>query len=145
VTAGNAAGSTQAISAATATAGGPPPGASATITPAPAVGPPAPPSTPGPATALRLTKVGLVGRRGVGAGQFLVFTVSARARVQITLARAGRARGKAADALRLGITARKGQNRYALRSLLGRRRPSRGTYALTLRAGNHAAKLRLTL
>jgi hypothetical protein len=147
VSATNAAGSAQVVSGTTSTVLVPGP------TPSPA--PPAPssstapvttpPPAPAPTAALRLTKVALLGTRGAPRGRTLVFTLSAQARVQITLARSGRAApGAAGNVLRLALAARKGQNRYALSSLLRGRRLARGTYALTVRAGNRTVTLRFT-
>jgi hypothetical protein len=77
--------------------------------------------------------VALVGKRG----KALVFTLSARGRVQIALARAGR------DVLRAALSARRGQNRYSLTTLLRGRRLSPGRYVLTVRAGGRMVTLRL--
>ena len=142
VTATNATGSTQALSSATGTVSRPAPPPQ-----------PAPPQTTTSAPArtvvkpptLRLTHVALVGKRGSGRGAALVFTLSRRARVQITWARSGQARGAAADVLRLAVTARGGRNRYALSALLHGRRLARGAYTLTVRAGARAVTLRLTM
>src|SRR5207248_10406014 len=71
-----------------------------------------------------------VRRRGISLShvavraQALVFTLSARARVQIRLRRA------AGDVLRLVVSGRRGANRYALSSLLHGRRVPRGRYVL---------------
>jgi subtilisin family serine protease len=144
VTASNAAGSTRAVSAATAAVGTPTPTPGPVSAPAasPATAPAPTPAAPAPASPVRLSHVALVGKHG---GSTVVFTLSARALVQITLARTAHARGSAADVLRRAFAARKGQNRFALRSLLRGRRMPRGKYALTVRAGNRTATLRLTL
>jgi hypothetical protein len=76
-------------------------------------------------------------RRGRGA-QALVFTLSASARVQITVTGAGRVRSTAGEVLRLSVSGHRGANRYALSSLLHGRRLRRGRYALTVRAGSGA-------
>jgi thermitase len=94
---------------------------------------------------LKLTKVALVGRRGAGRRQVLVFTLSARGRVQISLVRAAGARAAAGDAVRLALTARQGQNRFVLTALLRGRRVPPGRYVLTVRAGNGTATLRVTV
>ena len=134
--------------AAVAAAGGDPPYAPTVTLPVPST--PSAPATsvtsaPGHSARTRLTHVALVGQRGAGPGPTLVFTLSARARVQITLARSARSRGAAADVLLLAVTARKGQNRYALSPLLRGRRLARGTYRLTIRAGNRTATLGVTV
>jgi subtilisin family serine protease len=152
VSAANAAGSTEATSAAVGVgqqdAPAPAPGAtpsssSGAVQAAPTQGEPA--LIHGPNRSLRLTNVALVGRRGAGRGQALVFTLSARARVQISLARTNRARAAASDVLRIALSARKGQNRYLLSALLRGRRVARGQYVLTVLAGNRSATLRITV
>jgi hypothetical protein len=85
-----------------------------------------------------LSHVALVGRRDTARGQALVFTLSARARVQVALARAGR------NVLHLALSARRGQNRYSLTTLLRGLHLTHGRYALTVRAGSRTAALKLT-
>ncbi len=145
VTAGNGAGSAQATSAITAAVGVPgstPPTSQPTGTPPVSSTSPAPAlSTPthttlAPAQPLRLTHVALVGRRGTARGQALVFTLSRQARVQLRFARAGH------GVLGLTLSARRGQNRYSLASLLRGRHLARGRYALTVHAGRRTVTLR---
>jgi hypothetical protein len=142
VTASNAAGATAATSAITAAVGLPGQTTSAQpsgTTPSSST-PPAPApthTTRARAQPLRLSHVGLVGRRGTTRGQALVFTLSARAQVQVTL-RAGH------HVLGLTLSARGGQNRYRLTSLLRGRHLPPGRYAITVRAGNRTATLKLT-
>ena len=134
--------------AAVAAAGGDPPDAPTVTLPVPST-PTAPAtgvtSAPGHSAGTRLTHLALLGKRDAGTGPTLVFTLSARARVQITLARSARKRGAAADVLLLAVTARKGQNRYALSELLRGRHLARGAYRLTIRAGNRTATLGVTV
>jgi thermitase len=143
VTAANAAGSAQARSAITTAVGLP---GAATPATQPPTGTPststAPPTrtthtTLSPAGPLRLSHVGLVGKRGSARGQALVFTLSRRVRVSLTLVRAGR------RILHTVVIARRGQNRYALASLLRGRRLAPGRYVLTVRAGGRTARLTL--
>lgn len=153
VSAANATGSSQAVSAITATVGGSPgpsgsspPGPPGTGSPGTALAPP--PGTPPSGslvhtTLLGLSRVAVVGRRGHG--QALVFTLSARARVQLTLVRSGGARDVTADILRLVLSARAGANHYWLSALLRGHRLPHGRYVLTVRAGIHTATLRLSL
>jgi thermitase len=143
VTAANGAGSAQATSAITAAVGLPGASAPAAQTPASTPSTITPPvrtthTTLSPAHRLRLTHVGLVGKRRSAHGQALVFTLSAGARVKLTLVRAGR------NVLRTAVSARRGQNRYSLASLLRGRRLAPGRYALTVRAGSRTATLKLT-
>jgi subtilisin family serine protease len=143
VTASNAAGSTPATSAITAAVGLPgqtsSPQPSAT-TPGSSTAPSPNPthSVRAPSHSLRLSHVALVGRRSIARGQALVFTLSARSRVQIALARAGR------NVLHVELSARQGQNRYSLVSLLRGRHLAPGRYVLTVRAGNRTVTLKLT-
>jgi hypothetical protein len=143
VTAANAAGSAQATSAISAAVGLP---GSSTPATQPSAGTPstgAPPpartthTTLSPAGPLRLTHVGLVGKRGSARGQALVFTLSRGVRVQLTLVRAGR------RVLHTMVSARRGQNRYWLTTLLRARRLAPGRYVLTVRAGSRTARLTL--
>jgi subtilisin family serine protease len=146
VTAGNAAGSAQARSAVTAAVGLPGPMPSSqppATTPSSSAPPASAQTTPthttrAPANPLRLSHVALVGRRDTARGQVLVFTLSARARVQVALARAGR------NVLHLALSARRGQNRYSLTTLLRGLHLTHGRYALTVRAGSRTAALKLT-
>lgn len=143
VTAANAAGSAQATSAITAAVGPagqtsssqPPatPGSSTAPTPRPTLTH----TTRAPGRALRLSHVVLAGKRRTARGQALVFTLSASARVQLTLARSGR------GVLHLAVTARRGQNRFSLKSLLHGHRLPPGRYVLTVRAGGRTVKLKL--
>ncbi len=141
VTARNAAGSAASTSAITAVVG------------LPGQASPPPASTPGSSTApapnlthtirapghsLRLSHVALVGNRSITRGRALVFTVSARARVQVALTRSGR------NVLRVALSARRGQNRDSLSSLLRGRHLAPGRYALAVRAGNRTVTLKLT-
>ncbi len=140
VSAGNATGQAQARSDMTAAVGlpGQPP-------PAPSVAQPTSSSSAAPTTAtsptharnqpLRLSHVRVIGERGGKRGQALVFTLSVPARVHFTAALAGR------GVTRRAVSARRGQNRYALSSLL---RGRHGRFVLTVRAGNRTATLRLT-
>jgi subtilase family protein len=142
VTASNAAGSTQATSAATSPVVLPAPaagGSSPVVTPPPA---PAPTPVPVQRAPLRLTHVAVRGGRGRRA---LVFTLSAQAQVQITVSGSSRARSAAADVLQLSVSAHRGTNRYTLAYLLHGRRLRRGSYALTVRAGSRAVTVRLKL
>ncbi len=143
VTATNATGSTQAASALTAAVGLPggtqPPASTPSPTTTTPVSTPAVPTTHTRNIPLKLTHVALVGKRGSAHAQALVFTLSTRSRVGLTLARAGR------RVLRLTVSARRGQNRYRLTSLLGGRHASKGQYTLTVRAGNRAVTLHLSL
>jgi hypothetical protein len=143
VTAANAAGSAQAASAITAAVGLPGAATPATQPPASTPSTSTPPAqtthtTLSPSHGLRLTHVGLVGKRGSPHGQALVFTLSAGARVQLTLVRAGR------NVLHAVVSARRGQNRYSLASLLRGRRLAPGRYALAVRAGSRTVTLKLT-
>ncbi len=141
VTASNAAGAAQASSAMTAAVGLPaPPPQPSTSSTAPAA-----PAKTGPLThgtrrhnPPRLSHVALVGKRGTARGQTLRFTLSARTRVQLTVARAG-------TVLHLALSARQGQNRYRLTTLLRGHRVNPGRYVLTVRAGTHAVTLKLTV
>jgi subtilisin family serine protease len=140
VTAANAAGTAQATSAITAAVGLP--GAPAP-TAQPAAGTPST-STPPAHTTIslvrgpRLTHVGLVGKRRSVRGQALVFTLSAGARVQLTLQLAGR------SVLQTVVKARRGHNRYWLNSLLRGRPLAPGRYTLTVRVGSRTVTLKLT-
>ncbi len=108
--------------------------------PAPvAVTQPMQPSQPG---AVTLTRVAV--RSGSG-GPGLVFTLSARSRVQISFSGPARGRLAARDVARISVSGHRGTNRYALTSLLHRRRLQRGRYALTLRAGGRAVIIELNL
>jgi thermitase len=147
VTAANAAGSAQATSAITAAVG--PAGQTASLQPPPTTsGSSTPPAstrtTPthtirAPAHPLRLSHVALVGKRGTARGKTLVFRLSMGGRVRIALVREGR------NVLHLALKARKGQNRYSLKSLLHGRHLARGRYALTVRAGGRTVALKLAL
>jgi hypothetical protein len=86
-----------------------------------------------------LTRVGLVGKRGSAHGQTLVFTLSSGARVQLTLLRTGR------NVLHRVLSARRGQNRYSLATLLRGHRLAHGRYALTVHAGSRTVTLKLTV
>jgi subtilisin family serine protease len=150
VTAANASGPAQATSAATNAVtlpDGSLPATPISSTPSASLvhGPRAGAPASGRPGALKLTKVALVARHGAPRGQVLVFTLSARGRVQLSLLRAHAAHGAAADTLRVAVSARKGQNRYVLTSLLHGRRLPHGQYVLTVRAGNRSATLRLTV
>lgn len=149
VTASNATGSTQAVSAVTATVGQTAASSPSGSTSQGASTPTGTPSGSAPGalvhtTLLVLSRVAVLGRRGHGRGQALVFTLSARSRVQLTLARAG-ARGAAADVLRLSESASRGANRYWLTLLLRGHRLPHGRYLLSVRAGGHVVTLRLSL
>jgi subtilisin family serine protease len=145
VTARNAAGSAQASSAITAAVGLP--GAtSSSQPPATTPGSSTPPAstrtnpthtTRAPAHPARLSHVALAGKRGTPRGQTLVFTVSARTRVQLTLARAGR------NVFRLTLSAHRGQNRFSLTSFLHRRHLAGAQYTLTVRSGSRTVTLKL--
>ena len=144
VTATNAAGSTRALSGGTSPVGLPA-GVPSTVAPgADGGGGPAPPSAPKPSRrrGVALTHVGVRGGRG---GQAVVFTLSARTRVQITVRGSGRARSATADVLRLSVRAHRGANRYTVASLLRHGRLRRGRYALTVRAGNRAVTVTLNV
>jgi subtilisin family serine protease len=151
VSAANASGSTQALSTVTATVGQTGPSGPAGSNPQGAGTPgttSASAAKPGAlvhTTLLTLRRVALVGRRGRGRGQALVFTLSARSRVQLTLARSSRRRAVSAAVLRLVLGASRGANHYWLTSLLRGHRLPHGSYVLTVRAGGHAVTLRLTL
>jgi subtilisin family serine protease len=105
-------------------------------TPAPApVAQPAPPSQP---TAVSLSHVAV---RGGANRASLVFTLSAQARVQISVS--GHARAGVASATSVG--GRRGTNRYALTSMLHVRRLRRGHYTITVRAGGRAVIVQLNV
>jgi hypothetical protein len=70
-----------------------------------------------------------------------VFTLSAQARVQISVS--GRTRAGVASAT--SVSGRRGANRFALTSLLHVRRLRRGHYTITLRAGGGAVIVQLNL
>ena len=150
VSARNATGSTQAISAMTAMVGlaGQPltsqPSANVQVSPTARGGAPAT-LTHARNHSLRLTRVALTGRRGSRHGQAIVFTLSGPAQVQLTLARSAGARGTARAVLHLELNARQGQNRYWLAALLRGHRLARGQYTLTVRAGARAVILKLTV
>ncbi|HJS92973.1 MAG TPA: hypothetical protein VJ741_01825, partial [Solirubrobacteraceae bacterium] len=91
-----------------------------------------------PARRARLSHVALAGRRGTRRGQTLVFTVSARTRVRLTLARADR------NVFRLTLSAHQGQNHFSLTSFLRGRHLAPEHYVLTVRAGNRTVRLKLT-
>jgi hypothetical protein len=92
-----------------------------------------------------LTRVAVVGPGSAVRARTLVFTLSARARVQITLAGSSRGHRAAGDALRLSVSGRQGTNRYALTTLLRGHHLPRGRYALTVRAGNRAVTVSLAV
>ena len=138
VTAVSAAGSTQAVSAGTPPVGLPAPAPGGTVGGTVPALPTVPNSKPR-RHGVALTHVAVRGGRAV------VFTLSARARVQITVRGAGRARSASADVLRLSLSAHRGTNRYALSSLLRHGRLQRGRYALTVRAGNRAVTVTLNV
>ncbi len=140
VTAANAAGSAQSTSAITAAVGLPGPATPAAQPPASAPGTSPLPAhtTLSLARTLRLTHVRLVGKRRSVRGQALVFTLSARARVQLALVLGGR------NVLHTMVSARRGQNRYWLNSLLRGRPLAPGRYSLTVRAGSRTVTLKLT-
>ncbi|HKO28426.1 MAG TPA: hypothetical protein VJU80_13275, partial [Solirubrobacteraceae bacterium] len=94
-------------------------------------------TTRAPAHPVRMSHVALVGKRRAPRGQALVFTLSAGARVQIALVRARR------GVLHLAVAARRGKNRFWLKSLLHGRHVSRGRYVLTVRASGRTVKLKL--
>jgi hypothetical protein len=147
VTASNASGSTQATSWQTS-------GVQPAPTPAPAPAPsPGSATAPGPApapsahpAALRLSHVAVVSRRGARA---LVFTLSARARVQIALSSGNRTHAQrrrgAAGVSRITVTGRKGTNHYTLSSLLRGHRLAPGRYTVTVRAGSRAVTVHLSV
>jgi subtilisin family serine protease len=143
VTASNAAGSTPATSAITAAVGLPgqtsSPQSPAT-TPGSSTAPAPNPThtTRAPSRSLRLSHVALAGKRGTPRGQTLVFTVSARTRVQLTLARSGR------NVFRLTLSAHQGQNHFSLTSFLRGRHLAPEHYTLTVRAGSRTVTLKLT-
>jgi subtilisin family serine protease len=147
VTAANAAGSAQATSAITATVGPagqtsspqPPGGTSGSTTPPASTRTNPTHTTRAPAHPVRLSHVALVGKRRTPRGQALVFTLSAGARVQVALVRQSR------SALHLALKARKGQNRYWLKSLLRGRHLAHGRYVLTVRAGARTVRLKLAV
>jgi hypothetical protein len=97
------------------------------------------PTQPSAPSWISLTHVAVRGGRG---GPGLVFTLSARARVQVSFS--GRVRGRTA-AVRTSVTGHRGTNRYALTWLLHGRRLKRGRYALTVRLGGQAAIISLTV
>jgi subtilisin family serine protease len=137
VTATNSVGSVKATSPITWPAGAATPPTSGVAGPAPPPsGTPNPPVTHAPVRRVRpaLSHVAVRGPRG---RQALVFTLSANARVQITVSAPSRVRS-AADVLRLAVSGRRGANHYALSSLLRGRRLRGGRYALTVRAGNRS-------
>jgi subtilisin family serine protease len=125
-------------------------GAVAAVTPA---GTPTPPPAPSPSAgrgasphapatvtqprqqsnpaAVSLTHVTVRGRPGRSG---LVFTLSARARVQISV-RGPAHKRPAVGLMRTSVNGHPGTNRYPLASLLHRRRLQRGHYTLTVRAG----------
>jgi subtilisin family serine protease len=122
--------------------------ASPTATPgnAPAPGPgTGPEHSPIRRVGVRLSKVALVGHAGRAGGRALVFTVSTRSRVQITVAPANRSHGESADVVSRSLTARRGANRYSLTTLLRGHRLPRGHYALTVRAGTRVVTRRITV
>jgi subtilisin family serine protease len=148
VTATNAAGSTQSTSAITGAVGLPgqaPTPQAPSSTPSSSTPPPA--TQPAPTThttraghkTLKLTHVALLGKPGTRHGQALVFTLSAHTQVQLTLARSGR------RVLGMTFTARAGQSRYQLTSLLRGHHLPPGRYTLTVRAGNRTVTLKLTV
>ena len=143
VTAANAAGSAQASSAMTAAVGlpapAPQPSTSSSTPTASGPGKNAPLTHTTRKSPLRLSHVALVGKRGAARGQTLVFTLSTQARVQLTVAHAGGA------SLRLALSARQGQNRYRMTTLLRGHRLSPGRYALTIRAGGRAVRIPVNL
>ena len=150
VTASNATGSTEAVSSVTATVGQPGSSGPAGSTPHGTGNRVTTPSATQPGalvhtTLLLLSRVAVVGKRGRGHGQALMFTVSARSRVKLTLARSGRDRGATAGVLRLAVNASRGVNHYWLASLLRGHRLAHGLYVLTVRAGSHAVTLRVSL
>ncbi len=153
VTAGNAAGSSQAVSAITPTVGLAGSSGSSPSTPqnpgSPGTALAPPPGSPSGSlvhtTLLGLSRVALVGRRGSGHGQALVFTLTERARIELTLVRSAGARDATADVLRLMLSAHSGANHYWLSALLRGHRLPHGHYVLTVRAGSHTVTLRLTL
>ena len=142
VTARNAAGSTQAISSQSALVqptGGSSPGSPAGTGSSDAPGS----SSRGPGgrragtlqrAGVRLTRVSLLGRRG-SRSRVLVFTLSGRASVQITLS----------PSVRVKVSGRRGANQYSLSSLLRGHAHARGRYALTVRAGGRVVQLWLTV
>ncbi|HET6867555.1 MAG TPA: S8 family peptidase [Solirubrobacteraceae bacterium] len=147
VTASNAAGSAQASSAITAAVGQPGSTPATDQPPAAGSGSSTPPAstrnnpthtTRAPAHPARLSHVALAGKRGTPRGQTLVFTLSARTRVQLTLARGGR------NVLRLTLSAHRGQNRFSLTSFLHGRHLAPQRYTLTVRAGSRTVTLKLT-
>lgn len=83
---------------------------------------------------VRVTHVALRGKRGTR-GRALTFTLSASARVQITLAKA----------IRLTRTGRRGANRVSLVSLLRGHKLRRGRYHLTVRAGSRSVTVWVTI
>jgi len=134
VTATNDTGSSQAMSSETnvvqTASGAPAPSGSNSGTGTPSGGP-----RPTSATTLRraglgLTHVALLGRRG-SRGRVLAFTLSASARVQITL-------GKS---IRLTLGGRRGTNHISLGSLLRGRALRHGRYRLTVRAGGRSVTI----
>jgi subtilisin family serine protease len=151
VSASNASGVTQAVSAVTAVVGQS--GSSSPTGPTPQGASGAVKATPSASkrgalfhtTLHALSRVAVVGKRGRGHGQALVFTLSARSRVQLTLTRSGRRRTASAGVLRLAVSARRGVDHYWLTSLLRGHRLPHGLYVLTVRAGSHAVTLRLSL
>jgi subtilisin family serine protease len=150
VTASNAVGSVQATSPIAPPAGSATPPTSGAPRPAP---PPSgiPAGTPAgtpvahvPVQGVRLWLSHVAVRGGRGR-QALVFTLSANARVQITVRAASRVSSAAADVLRLAVSGRRGANHYALSSLPGGRRLRVGRYALTVRAGNRSVTVSLNV
>jgi subtilisin family serine protease len=141
VTATNAAGSTHAVSAGTPPVGLPA-GAPPTVAPGADGGNGSAPSAPKPPARRRGVALTHVAVRG---GRTVVFTLSAKARVQITVRGSGRARSASADVVRLSVSAHRGTNRYALASLLRHSRLRHGRYALTVRAGNRAVTVTLNV
>jgi subtilisin family serine protease len=109
-----------------------------TPAPTPAAGPVA---VPQPAQASDPPAVSLshVAVRGGGGRPSLVFTLSAQARVQISVS--GPARARSASTTSVG--GHRGTNRYALSSLLRGRRLQRGRYTLRVHAGGQTVIITL--
>ena len=119
-----------------------------TPTPSPSAGTGASPHAPATVTqprqqsnpdAVSLTHVAV---RGRPARSGLVFTLSARARVQISFRGPARKR-PGVGLMRTSVSGHPGTNRYPLASLVHRRRLQRGRYTLTVRAGGRIVIIQL--
>jgi thermitase len=98
------------------------------------------PAAPAYSRAVTLTHVTVRGDRG---GLGLVFTLSARAQVRISVSRPAREALAANGVLRISVRGHTGMNRYALTSLLHGRSLRPGRYVLAIRASGHTVIIRL--